>query len=191
NVLLPDNEVTQNILRSSGVYYIYGEITPGSLLGIHQDVLLKHFLGKEKWSRPLTFIINSPGGDIAETNALIDLLDNIPLEIKTVGLGECSSCGAILLASGSKGHRTAGPNTSIMIHTYSWGTEGKHHELVAARQSQDAMYKQQIDFWIRHSKYTTKNQVEKYLLSKEDRYFTAPQALEHGIIDKISSVIPK
>jgi ATP-dependent Clp protease protease subunit len=177
------------ILRKAGVYYIYGPINEGSLQSIHRNVLLKHLAGPANWNSDLVFIINSPGGLIDETNGLLDLLSNIRMDIRTVGLGTCASAGAQLLAAGTKGKRLIGESTQVMIHCYSWGSQGKHHELVASRHAQDHLYDQEVKFWIKHSKYKTKKDVEKYLLKKEDVWLTAKEALKHGIVDHIGDVL--
>ncbi len=122
-------------------------------------------------------------------NALIDLLSNVRLDIKTIGLGQCMSAGAMLLAMGTKGKRSVGKNTTIMIHQYSYGVVGKHHELIAHRNVQDNLHEQEVDFWIKHSKYKTEKEITKHLLRKEDTFLTAKEALKHGIIDEIGDVL--
>jgi ATP-dependent Clp endopeptidase proteolytic subunit ClpP len=179
----------EEALRHGGVYYIYGEIKEGSLLEIHQDVLLKHFMGPKHWKGDLVFLINSPGGSVDETHGLLDLLGNISMDIRTVGLGQCASAAAVLLASGTPGKRIIGKSTMVMIHCYTWGAAGKHHELVAHRKAQNATYELEVQFWMKHSKYKTKKDVEKYLLRKEDTYLTAKEALRHGIIDRIADSV--
>lgn len=176
-------------LRASGIYYIYGEIKPGGLQDIHQDVLLKHFLGKKHFAEDLTFVINSPGGSVDETNGLLDLLANVRMDIRTAGIGACSSAAAMLLSAGTKGKRVIGPSTMLMIHSYSWGAEGKHHDLVAHRKAQNISHDLEMKFWMIHSKYTKRCDIEKYLLRHEDTYLTAKEAVKHGIVDYISDVI--
>jgi len=179
----------EDLLKAGGVYYITGSIEEDSLKAIHQNVLLKHLAGPKLWKQDLTFVVNSTGGSIDETNGLLDLLANIRMDIRTVGLGTCASAGAMLVCAGTKGKRTVGPNTILMVHCYSWGSWGKHHELVSARHVQNAIYEQELAFWIKHSKYTKKVDVEKYLLRKEDTWLTAKEAMKHGIVDHIGDVI--
>ncbi len=175
----------ETFLKSAGIYYLYGEIERGGLKDLHQSIMMKHFLGPKHFNQDIVLVINSPGGDADETNGLLDLLSNIRMDIRTVGVGQCASAGAVLLAAGTKGKRIIGESTMVMIHTYSWGAFGKHQELVAHRDAQNAYYKQEIDFWIKHSKFKTQKEVEKYLLRKEDTWLTAKQALKYGIVDSI------
>ena len=177
----------ESILRTMGIYYITGEITTDSLKTIQQDILLKHLTGPKVWDQEIQLIINSGGGLTDEAYALLDLIQNIRMDVRTVGLGTCGSAAAILLAAGTKGKRTVGPSTTIMVHRYSWGTYDKHHELVAHRSIEDEIHNQMVNFWTTHSKYKTKKDVEKHLLKTVDNWMTPQMAIDHGIIDKISS----
>src|SRR5579863_965062 len=98
----------EDLLKAGGVYYITGSIEEDSLKAIHQNVLLKHLAGPKLWKQDLTFVVNSTGGSIDETNGLLDLLANIRMDIRTVGLGTCASAGAMLVCAGTKGKRTVG-----------------------------------------------------------------------------------
>jgi ATP-dependent Clp endopeptidase proteolytic subunit ClpP len=186
---LVETSSDDDLLKAGGIYYIFGPIEEGTLTSLHQNILLKHLAGPKIWKSDLVFVINSGGGLVDETNALLDLLSNVRMDVRTVGMGMCGSAAACLLASGTKGKRSAGISTTIMIHCYSWGAVGKHHELVAARDAQNNFYEQEVDFWIKHSKYKSRKDVEKYLLRKEDTWLTAKEALHHGIIDHIGDVL--
>lgn len=180
----------EKALAKSGVYYVWSDITKGSLKKIHQDIMCKRLTGWGK-NEPLQILINSDGGDLNETYSLIDLMDMTPWPIVTVGFGSCASAAAMLLASGTKGIRVVAPSTEIMIHAYSWGTAGKHKDLVAHRKVQDDSYTTMVQFWIKHSKHKTRKAVEKNLLRSEDVWLTPKEAIAHGIVDKISDLAPK
>ena len=90
-------------LRKKGIYYITGEIEDESLVEIHQDIVLKHL--DPKWKDDIQVIVNTVGGYCPETWGLVDLLDYVRMDVRTVGLGECCSAGAVLLASGTPGKR--------------------------------------------------------------------------------------
>ncbi len=180
---------SEDMLKMSGIYYISGEIKDDTLKPIHQDILLKHYVGPKHWNSDIQLIVNSPGGNLDETNALLDLLSNVRMDIRTICLGSCASAAAMLIASGTKGKRVMGPHSTIMIHRYTWGAYDKQQELVARRSIEDATHEQMIDFWIRHSKYKTKKDVEKHLLKTVDNWMTASQAVSHGIVDHIAAKI--
>lgn len=177
----------ESMLRASGIHYVWGEIGEGSLKLIHMDVLLKHYL--RSFTQPIQLIINSPGGDLNETNSLIDLLCNQRLKVSAAGFGTCASAAAMLLACGTRGLRTVAKHTAVMVHVYSWGSTGSHHELLAHRKAEDFTHEREVAFWLKHSKYTSRRAVEKHLLKNEDNWMTAEEAVvEHGIADQIGSV---
>lgn len=180
-----DTDVT---LRAAGIYYVWGEIGPGSLKDIHQDIVLKNYQGSNFFSGPIQLLINSNGGDADETMALIDLLANVRFPVATSGFGTCASAAAMLLACGTKGLRTIAPNAGVMIHSYAWSADGKHHELVAHRKAQDWEYEKELAFWLKHSRYRKKKDVERHLLKKSDVWLTPREALAHGIVDHIGGM---
>lgn len=173
-------------LRAKGVYYLTGEIENDSLLDIHQDILDKHL--DEKWNKDIQIIINSCGGLCTETWALIDLLDWCKMDVRTVGMGECSSMGAILLACGTPGKRMAAKNCEIMIHKHMMGMYDKHDELIASMKSSDDEYRRQVHFWLEHSKYTKESEILKHILTTTDNFLTPLEAYKHGIVDQVQGV---
>jgi ATP-dependent Clp protease protease subunit len=174
----------QESLARKGIYYITGEIEDGSLLEIHQDILLKHL--DPSWRDDIQLIVNSVGGSCAEGWALIDLLDWVRMDIKTVGLGQCCSLGAVLIAAGTIGKRSVTKNTTIMIHgAWSTGLSGNKQQLAAQMKDMELEHNKTIRFWMSHSKHKTQAAIEKSFLDGLDKYFTPPDALEHEIIDEI------
>lgn len=183
---------SEDLLRQIGTYFVWGEIKDGDLRQVIADVILKSSAstktGRPLFCSPLTIIVNSPGGSLSETDALLDVMANSRLPVHTVGLGLCCSAGTMLLAAGAKGHRVVGPSTQIMIHQYAWGTEGKHQELVTHRKAEDDTHKKMVAFWQRHSRYHKAADVEKYLLPSQDVWLTPEEAVRHGVVDRIGSV---
>jgi ATP-dependent Clp protease protease subunit len=169
-------------LTKKGIYYLSGEIESGSFSTISQDILSKHL--DPKWKDDIQLIINSPGGETSEAWALIDLLDWVRMDVRTIGMGMCCSMGAILLASGTPGKRTVTPNCSIMIHgaSISWAA-GNQQQIATVVKDMTNEFNRHIRFWINHSKYLSKEEIEKKFLSGFDNWFTAEEALKHGIVD--------
>ena len=178
------NDSSSEKLRQKGIYYITGDIEPGSLLEIHQDILLKHL--DPKWSDDIQLIINSCGGETGEGWALVDLLDWVKMDISTTGLGMCASMGAVLLSCGTPGKRTVGKNTSIMVHgAYIGGVDGNYQQLIAATIDMKHEFDRAVNFWQEHSCYKTEEEIKKFFLNGFDHYWTPEEALAHGIIDTI------
>lgn len=171
-------------LSKKGIYLISGRINRSSILPVQQDLILKTL--NPAWQDNLQIIINSHGGSVTWMWSLIDLMEWSRLEIRTVGIGECESAAAAILAAGTKGKRVAAKNLSIMIHEHAWGWEGKYSDLVAASRGSHQEHERDLRFWTQHSKYTTPEEVRKFLMQEKDHWMTAEEALEHGIVDYIS-----
>lgn len=178
------SDSTSDKLYEKGIYYIVGEIDTGSLMEIHKDILLKHL--DPTWEDDIQIIINSCGGDTAEGWALIDLLDWIKMDVKTVGLGMCASMGAVLLAAGTPGKRTVGKNASIMVHgAYVGGIDGNYQQLIAATVDMKQEFEKSVRFWKDHSSLKSEEDVKKVFLNGFDHTYSPEEALKYGIVDFI------
>lgn len=172
-------------LRQTGVYPLTGEISEDTLKDIQNDMLLK---AQSEWEGEFVLLINSHGGLLHPTWALIDIIKWIKPETRTSVIGVAYSAAAMILAAGARGKRLAAPNSAIMIHSYSAGAWGSHKDLLADRKWQDDEYRRELSFWMEHSKHKSKKAVEKYLLRDSDVFLTPKEALQHGIIDEITRV---
>ena len=182
NIFSSDDSNRDNLAKL-GVYYITGEIEQNSLLYIHQDVLLKHL--SDKWNKAIQIIINSPGGLVSETWALIDLFDYVKMDVQTIGMGYIGSAGALLLASGTKGKRIISKNSHLMVHQFEAGAIGNYSQLVAEQKGLELEQQRHISFWTEHSKFTTEKEVIDNLLKGQDINLSPREALSFGIVDQI------
>lgn len=133
----------------------------------------------------LNLIINSPGGELPSAFAIIDVMASSKIPVRTIGLGEVQSAGLMVFLAGTKGERILTPNTSILSHGYSWGSEGKMHDLIAIQKE----FTLTFDRMLSHYKKTTglgEREIKKRLLSHEDVYLTANEALAFGICDRVA-----
>jgi ATP-dependent Clp protease protease subunit len=78
-----------------------------------------------KPGQDILFYINSPGGSVTAGMAIFDMMKRVNCDVRTIGSGQCASMGSFLLAAGTKGKRTIMPNTQVMMHQPSAGTQGK------------------------------------------------------------------
>jgi len=170
-------------LTERGIYYISDHIETDTLLKIHQDILLKHL--SPTWKDDVTIIINTYGGDVAETWSLIDLLRWVRMDVRTTGMGACASAGACLVACGTPGKRLVTLHTEFMIHGASGGIHGNRQQLAAGMKYMEDEHQKDIRFWMRHSKYKTKEEVEKKFLDGQDKWMTAEEAYKHGVVDGV------
>jgi ATP-dependent Clp protease protease subunit len=136
--------------------------------------------------RDIQIYINSPGGSFTALTAIYDTMQYIRPEIQTSCMGQAASAAAVLLAAGTKGKRYALPQSRILIHQPSGGTEGPMQisDLdIQAREIQ-RMRLLMEEILARH----TGQPLEQIRQDVErDKIFTAEQAKEYGIVDDVIS----
>ena len=135
--------------------------------------------------RDITMYINSPGGSFSALTAIYDTMQFVKPDIQTVCIGQAASAAAVLLAAGTKGKRMALPNSKILIHQPYTETgrgdlidlEIQAAEILRIRTTMEQML----------SRHTGKSEEDVRQDVERDKYLTAQQALEYGIIDNVLS----
>ncbi|MDR0847889.1 MAG: ATP-dependent Clp protease proteolytic subunit [Propionibacteriaceae bacterium] len=135
--------------------------------------------------RQISIYINSPGGSFTALTAIYDTMRFVKPDIQTVCLGQAASAAAVLLAAGTKGKRLALPNSRILIHQPAISGEGSYgqssdleiqaKEIMRIRGLMESMLANDTG----QSVETISKDVER------DKYLTAAEAMEYGIIDEI------
>ena len=126
--------------------------------------------------------INSPGGSITAGMAIYDTMQFIRSDVATICMGLGASMGQFLLSAGAAGKRYALPHARIMMHQPSGGIRGPASD-IAIQAEQLAYIKRLMAERIAFHTGQTVEQVE--LDSDRDRWFTAEQAKEYGLIDHV------
>lgn len=174
------------LLQEAGMHVFMGEVNDETVKPIVEWILVENHVSKKK-KKELLLMICSEGGTMESAFALIDVMKSSSIPVKTVGLGSIASCGLLIFLAGAPGRRVLTPNTSILSHQYSWGSEGKHHELWAVTK-EFGLAQQRM---IRHYCETTgqsESVIREKLLPAHDVYLSAEEALELGICDFISDL---
>ncbi|KAL2017117.1 hypothetical protein VTK56DRAFT_2589 [Thermocarpiscus australiensis] len=147
------------------------------------------WLESDSPDKPITMYINSPGGEISSGLAIYDTMTYIKSPVSTVCVGGAASMAAILLLGGEPGKRYALPHSSIMVHQPLGGTRGQAADiLIYANQIQ--RIREQINRIVQ-SHINKSFGYEKYNMQaindmmERDKYLTAEEAKEHGIVDEI------
>ena len=83
------------------------------------------FLESEDPEKDINLYVNSPGGSVSSTLAMIDTMNHVKPDVRTICVGMAASGGALLLSAGAKGKRYALPNAEVMIHQPLGGVEGQ------------------------------------------------------------------
>jgi ATP-dependent Clp protease, protease subunit len=140
------------------------------------------FLQSEDPKKDIKLYINSPGGSVTSTLAMIDTMNNIKNDVSTVCVGMAASGGAWLLASGTKGKRFALPNAEVMIHQPLGGAEGQASDIVIRAEWLLKTKKNLIKMMAKNT-----GQPESKIEKDVDRDFwlSADEAKKYGIIDKV------
>lgn len=171
-------------LSSFGVFPIFSAIDEVVSERCVEFILKANIMLKPDF--PLTFFINSPGGNVTDGWAITTMMETSGNPISTVAIGEIASMGLMIFVAGDKGLRIMTPNTLVLAHQWSAGLYGKQHELVAARKMHGQVEDQFIAHLRKHTKMSEKMIREK-LLGPSDSYLTPEECLKYGICDVISN----
>ena len=139
-------------------------------------------LAYEDPSKDIALYINSPGGSVSDGLAIYDTMQFIKPDVATYGIGLQASMGAFLLSSGTKGKRYLLPNSRVMIHQPSSGTQGKVSD-------QEITLRESIRIKKLLNEILARNTGQKYAKverdSDRDYWMDAKEAVEYGLADKI------
>ena len=145
------------------------------------------YLESEDPDADISLYINSPGGSVTAGLAIYDTMNFIKCDVSTICVGMAASMGAFLLSSGAKGKRLALPNSEIMIHQPSGGSQGQATDI----QIQAEHILKIKDRLNRILAANTGKPVEVIAADTErDNFMTAEEALEYGLIDKVIAQRP-
>lgn len=140
------------------------------------------FLDAEDPEKDIFLYINSPGGSVTAGLAIYDTMQFIKPDVATTCMGLAASMGSFLLAAGTSGKRSALPNSRIMIHQPSAGTQGAISDIVIMTEEFTKTKKRLNDLLVKH----TGQPLERIEKDTDRDYFMSPQeAREYHIIDKI------
>ncbi|NYI56078.1 ATP-dependent Clp protease proteolytic subunit [Corynebacterium tuberculostearicum] len=139
-------------------------------------------LSAEDPTRDISLYINSPGGSVIAGMAIYDTMKYSPCDIATYGMGLAASMGQFLLSGGTKGKRYALPHARIMMHQPSAGVGGTAAD-IAIQAEQFAQTKREMAELIAEHTGQTFEQITKD--SDRDRWMTAQQAKDYGIVDHV------
>lgn len=133
-------------------------------------------------NKPIKMFINSPGGNVCNGIAIVDVMSSIHAPVFTICVGQACSMAAVILSSGAKGHRYAFPHSRMMIHQPSGGAHG---------QATDIQRKAQEIVKVREklNKLLCKNTGQPYeVIDKDtdrDHFMSSEEAIDYGLIDRI------
>ena len=142
------------------------------------------FLEKEDPDRDIKVYINSPGGSVIAGLAIYDTMQVIKPDVATFCIGHAMSMAAVILAAGTKGKRSALPNSRIMIHQGSAGFQGTPSDIDIVAKEVLRYKSLLIQLIAKHSGQPIEK-IEKDI--DRDFYMSPEEGMEYGLVDKILS----
>jgi len=140
------------------------------------------FLEAENPNKDISFYINSPGGVVTSGMSIYDTMQYIRPDVATLCVGQAASMGSLLLAGGAKGKRYALPNARIMVHQPSGGFQGQATDIEVHAQEILKIRARLNEIYSVH----TGQPVDAIAEALErDRFYTADEARDFGLIDQV------
>lgn len=140
------------------------------------------FLEAENPNKDISFYINSPGGIVTSGLSIYDTMQYIRPDVATLCVGQAASMGSLLLAGGAKGKRYALPNARIMVHQPSGGFQGQATDIEIHAQEILKIRERLNEIYSGHTGQPV-DKIEEAL--ERDRFYTANEAQEFGLIDEV------
>lgn len=146
------------------------------------------YLNREDPEREISIYINSPGGEIYPGLAMYDTMQIIEAPVSTIAVGWTASLGTLILAAGTKGLRYALPNATVHMHPAGGGARGYAPDVEIAAKELLRMQARLYEILARH----TGQSVEQISMDfQRDRFMTAEEAVQYGIVDQILTMNDK
>ena len=140
------------------------------------------FLEAENPEKDISLYINSPGGVVTAGMSIYDTMQFIKPDVSTICIGQAASMGALLLASGAKGKRYALPNSRVMIHQPSGGSQGQATDIEIQAREILTLRQRLNEILARH----TGQSIETIATDTErDNFKSAEAAREYGLVDEV------
>jgi len=169
----------EDMLLENRIIFLAGPISERTASIVIMRLL---YLQSIKKDQPINLYVNSPGGLVDQTLAIYDTMQFLGCEVGTYCIGQAASGAAIILAAGTKGQRYALPNAKVMLHQPYSGITGQAEDIKI--QAEEILKDKKLlnDLLAKH----TGQDPEKIAREIErDRYMTAQEALEYGLVDEI------
>ncbi|WP_410820146.1 ClpP family protease [Micromonospora sp. 050-3] len=172
------DHVFERLLRER-IVFLGTEVTEESANQICAQILL---LAAENDDRDIYLYINSPGGSVSAGMAVYDTMRYVRNDVATLALGFAGSMGQFLLCAGAAGKRYALPHSRIMMHQPSGGMGGTAADITIQAENMLHVKRTMQELIAQHSGRTLDEIQQDW---DRDRWFTAEQAREYGLIDQV------
>ena len=140
------------------------------------------FLESEDPNKDIHLYINSPGGSVTAGMAIYDTMQYVKCDVSTICVGLAASMGSFLLAGGAKGKRFALPNSEILIHQPSGGTQGQASDMKIAA-DEIIKTRERLNRLLSQNSGQPLEVIERD--TERDHWMTAEEAKTYGLIDEV------
>ncbi|MFV2103370.1 ClpP family protease [Micromonospora sp. LOL_024] len=172
------DQVFERLLRER-IVFLGSEVTDEIANRISAQILL---LAAEDSERDIHLYINSPGGSVSAGMAVYDTMRFVRNDVATLALGLAGSMGQFLLCAGTAGKRYALPNTRILMHQPSGGMGGTASDITIQAENMLHVKRTMQELIAEHSGRSLAEIQQDW---DRDRWFTAEQARDYGLIDQV------
>ncbi|OIQ97197.1 ATP-dependent Clp protease proteolytic subunit precursor [mine drainage metagenome] len=145
------------------------------------------YLESENPGKDIAFYINSPGGVVTSGMAIYDTMQYIRPDVSTVCIGQAASMGSLLLTAGAAGKRFALPNARVMVHQPSGGAQGQATDIEIQAREILSMRARLNGLYVQHTGQPL-DVIERTM--ERDKFMTAEEAKEFGLIDEVVTSRP-
>lgn len=178
----PQVQAPGSYVREAGILFLTDKFDQEHIMPLVGQIYEYNLMPEELRPDVITLVINSPGGSVHSAFHLIDAMMMSEVPVNTIGHGLVASCGVLTIMAGQR--RMLTHNTSVMSHQYSWGSQGKEHELHAKIKEFDMAGDRMESHYKKFTKKSVKY-IRKHLLHATDEWLTPDECLKHGIVDKV------
>ena len=172
------DQVYDRLLRER-IIFLGSEVEDASANNICAQMLL---LAAADPERDIQLYINSPGGSISAGMAIYDTMQFVSNDVSTIAMGLAGSMAQFLLCAGTPGKRYALPHARVMMHQLSGGIGGTAADIAIQAENMVHVKRTTHELLARHTGHTVEEIARD---SDRDRWFTAQQAKEYGMIDHV------
>ena len=171
-------DIYSRLLRER-IIFLVGPVNDGTANLVVAQML---FLESENPDKDIFLYINSPGGSVSAGLSIFDTMQFIKPDVSTLCMGMAASMGSFLLMAGTKGKRSALPNSRVMLHQPSGGAQGQAtdieiqaREIIKTREQLNRIYAER-----------TGQSIERIALDMErDKWLSPDEARDYGLIDQV------
>jgi ATP-dependent Clp protease protease subunit len=172
-------------LLKDRIIFLQGQVNDDSANLIVAQML---FLQFDDPKADIHLYVNSPGGSVTAGLSIYDTMQYVTCDVATYCIGQCASMGAVLLAAGTKGKRNVLPHARVMIHQPLAGTEGTTTEILIHAKEFIRLKRDLNEILVKH---TGRGLDEIERDTDRDKFMSAREALEYGLVDKVLERLPE